>query len=144
MTEKQLQKRKNLQEISKTALAINKATGEEFEKVNETTAVFKSQIFGDPIVIRNIPPTTVKFDTYDIAPFTLMPSSEGLQWMCCKIAKRYAEVRNLSKVANEFGIFREEAKRLLIKHIQHTLGEEVTEKRGEDIIIEKKKVKDWV
>ena len=35
MTEKQLQKRKNLQEISKTALAINKATGEEFEKVND-------------------------------------------------------------------------------------------------------------
>jgi len=113
----------------------------EFYKLNETTAVFKSQIFGDPIIVRNIPPTTVKFDTYDIAPFTVMPSTEGLQWMCCKVAKRYAEVRNLSKVANEFGILREQAKRLLIKHIQHTLGEEVTEKRGEDIIIEKKSYK---
>jgi len=35
MTEKQLIKRKKLQELSKTALAINKATGDEFEKVND-------------------------------------------------------------------------------------------------------------
>ena len=98
----------------------------EFQKITRETAILQSDLFDDLIVIRNIPPTTVKFDTYDIAPFSLTPPDEGLQFLCCKVAKRYAETGNMSKVANEFGIpTREQVKQLLIKHIRHTLGNSV-------------------
>ena len=98
----------------------------EFQKISRETAILQSDLFDDLVVIRNIPPTTVKFDTYDIAPFSLTPPDEGLQFLCCKVAKRYAETGNMSKVANEFGIpTREQVKQLLIKHIRHTLGNSV-------------------
>jgi len=103
----------------------------EFEKISKYTAVLKSQLFDDAIILHNIPGTTLKFDTYDIATFTLTPSDEGLQMPCCKVAKLYAELHNLSRVADRTGLFRQQVKDLLIKHIQHTLSSEVT-KRDED------------
>ena len=108
----------------------------EFQKVSRETAILQSDLFDDLIIIRNIPPTTVKFDTYDIAPFSLTPPDEGLQFLCCKVAKRYAETKNMTKVAQEFGIpTREQVKQLLIKHIRHTLGQSV-KTRDEDKNIE--------
>jgi len=97
----------------------------EFERTSKTTAIFKSDLFEEPITIRNIPPTTVKFDTYDIASFTLIPQEDGLKWLCCKVAKRYYELKNYSKVAQEFGIHRQQVKDLVFKHLQHTFGQTV-------------------
>ncbi len=95
----------------------------EFQKISRETAILQSDLFDDLIVIRNIPPTTVKFDTYDIAPFSLTPPDEGLQFLCCKVAKRYYELKNYSKVAQEFGIHRQQVKDLVLKHLQHTFGQ---------------------
>lgn len=106
----------------------------EFRKISRHTAILYSPLFDEPMEIHNIPSTTVKFDTYDIAPFTLTCSDEELQMPCCKVAKLYAELHNLSKVSQRTGLFRQQVKYLLIKHIQHTLGNEVT-KRDEDNII---------
>jgi hypothetical protein len=104
----------------------------EFKKISRDKAVLTSPIFDDAIILHNIPSTTVKFDTYDIAPFTLAPpENQQPQLLCCRVAKRYAEIGNMSVIANEFHIpAREQVKILIRKHIQHTIGQQV-KARGE-------------
>jgi len=95
----------------------------EFQKISKSTAILACDLFDDIVTIYHVPRTTVKFDTYDIAPFSLTPKDEGLQWLCCKVAKRYAETKNMTKVGLEFDIpTRQQVKDLLIKHINHTLS----------------------
>jgi len=106
----------------------------EFQKISRETAILQSDLFDDLIFIRNIPPTTIQFDTYDIAPFSLAPAEEGLQFICCKVAKRYMETGNMTKVALEFGIpTRQQVKNLLMKHLRHTLGNSVKTRDEEKI-----------
>jgi hypothetical protein len=104
----------------------------EFKKISRDKALLTSPIFDDAIILHNIPSTTVKFDTYDIAPFTLAPpENQQPQLLCCRVAKRYAEIGNMSVIANEFRIpAREQVKILIRKHIQHTIGQQV-KARGE-------------
>jgi len=99
----------------------------EFKKISKNKAVLFSPIFDDAIMLLNIPSTTVKFDTYDVAPFTLTPPEDQQPLLlCCRVAKRYAEIGNMSIIANEFHIpAREQVKILIRKHIQHTLGPQV-------------------
>jgi len=116
--------------VDSTFEAIPDLVLAEFEKLSKYKAVLKSQLFDDAIILHNIPSSTIKFDTYDIAPFTLTSSKEGLQLLCCKIAKRYMEIHNMAKVANEFGLIRRQGFDLLRKHLQHTLSSGVKQ-RGE-------------
>jgi len=108
----------------------------EFKKISKDKAVLLSPIFDDAIMLHNVPSTTVKFDTYDVAPFTLTPpENQQPQLLCCRIAKRYVEIHNMAKVANEFGMRRDAAFDLLRKHLQHTSGWQV-ETRDEDQLID--------
>jgi len=99
----------------------------EFEKISKYKAVLKSQLFDDAIILHNIPSSTIKFDTYDIAPFTLSPKHREVSLLlCCKVAKRYLELHNMQRVAEELCIpSRKDAFRLLQKHLRHTFSESV-------------------
>jgi hypothetical protein len=101
----------------------------EFQKLSKDKAILSTQLFDDAIIFHNIPRTTVQFDTYDIAPFTLT-ASEGQrpQFLCCQVANRYVEIHNMAKVANEFGMKRCDAFNLLIKHLRHVSSLEVTKR----------------
>ncbi|RLI44542.1 hypothetical protein DRO69_07135 [Candidatus Bathyarchaeota archaeon] len=104
----------------------------EFQKISKDKAILSTQLYDDAIIFYNIPGTTMQFDTYDIAPFTLTASEgERTQLLCCRIANRYMEIHNMAKVANEFGMKRADAFGYLIKHLQHTSSLEV-EKREEE------------
>lgn len=104
------------------------------KKLSRTTALLKSPLFPEILNITDIPATIIKFDTYDIAPFTLEEEVEGSdkvlgRSLCCQIASMYANIGNLSTIGNlvvEKGLSEKplkamQVKRLLQEHIQHTL-----------------------
>jgi len=108
----------------------------EFRKVSRDKAVLTSPIFDDDIILYNIPSTTVKFDTYDIAPFTLTaPEGQGIQLLCCKVAKKYLEIHNMQRIAEELCIpSRKHVQLLLMKHLRHTLSRTVSTERRDQTL----------
>ena len=96
-----------------TGMFIKKKTyGEEF------IAQIKTRWDSDIIIIRDMPKTTISFNTYDVAPFTLEKQiDEGkvkLEGLPFRVAQLYGVSGNLSYVAKEI----EQDTGKLFKHMQ--------------------------
>lgn len=102
-------------------------------KLWKKEALINSQLFPKVLHITDIPRTKVDFDTYDIAPFTLEEQGDPEEMkgrsLCCHVARLYVKHGNLStigKLLPEKGFTQKplkamQVKRLLQKHIKHTL-----------------------
>lgn len=102
-------------------------------KLWKKEALINSPLFPDLLHLTDIPKTEIKFDTYDVAPFTLKEdvSDDKVKGrsLCCQVASMYAKIGNLStigKLVAEKGLTDKplkamQVKRLLQQHIEHTL-----------------------
>lgn len=112
-------------------------------------AVIKTKWERDLIIADDFPRTTIEFNTYDIAPFTLEKTIEmddvKLKGLPYKVAFLYAKIGNMSAIARE--LTKEEGKkyhfqqvkRLLMKYLREQLRIKV--KRGRPRKYPKKKGK---
>ena len=104
----------------------------EIEKTSKKTAILKIDGY-DTILLRNIPPTTIKFDTYDIAYFSFEDDIEINNGLPKEVeaALIYAEKGKLKEVQENFDLpFLEQAKNLVRKGIK-LLFEKSTFKNAE-------------
>jgi len=98
-----------------------------FKKLSKKRCMVYSDLlrekdYGDAVELKNIPRTSIKFNTYDIAPFFLEEDVllSGRD-KCCVVAKRYAECGNFSIIAKEMDLKPMQIKRLLQDHVKHSL-----------------------
>ena len=70
------------------------------------------------------PPTTIKFGTRDVAPFTLDHNSNEIikgRALCCQVARLFVKYRNYSLVGKELRIKHpQQVKGLLIDQLKHS------------------------
>lgn len=68
-----------------------------FQKLSKKTALLISNIYGsdEPILLEDIPPTSLKYDTYDIAPFSTEPTEFEPQSEAQMLLKMWA-IDNMS------------------------------------------------
>ena len=94
-----------------------------FKKISKTEAILISNIFEEPYYISDIPKTSIQFDTYDIAPFTLEPEklSEEMDTFEMKILCDWLECGSYNKVAKKYGMFAQEVKRIVIEQVKALL-----------------------
>jgi len=71
--------------------------------------------------ICDIPATSIYYNDKDIADFKLERSYEDLEKECCKVALLYKQLKTFNAVGVKLGIQAEEVRRLLYKHIEHTV-----------------------
>jgi len=118
-----------------------------FKKTSKTTAICVSDLWEDPVVIEDIPRTSIKYDTYDIAPFSLEAQEDFLGAENLKklypVTWRFAmEDKSFEKIKHELGLStrthalkrcRSELKRLLRSLMEHGYIHEeyVNTQRGE-------------
>lgn len=95
-----------------------------FKKVTREYARFRTNLVeGGYGEIYPIPATKIKFDTRDVAPFTLEHNSTEVikgRALCCQVARLFVKYGNYSLVGKELGIKHpQQVKRLLIEHLKH-------------------------
>lgn len=94
-----------------------------FKKVTREYAEFLSPHVEGVGEIYPIPPTTIKFDTWDSAPFTMESRADEVikgRALCCQVARLFVKYGNYSLVGKELGIKHpQQVKRLLIDHLKH-------------------------
>jgi len=93
-----------------------------FHKFSLKKALLISNIYDEPIIIENIPKTSIPYDTYDIALFGLEPSSFEAESINQQMLKAWLEGKSFRQIARDFGypqatqvirIIREEVKHLI-------------------------------
>ena len=94
-----------------------------FKKTSRTTARLITNVDPDPIEIFDIPPTSFKFDTYDIAPFTTEPTSFNADTLERKILLDWLEHGKYSRTAKKFNLHIQQVKRIILKEVKALLSE---------------------
>jgi len=91
-----------------------------FHKIRKDKALLFSNVHMNPKLIRNIPRTSIKFDTRDIAPFSLEPTnlSEGATTKEEKIFYDWLETGSYHKVGKKYGLFAQEVKRIVLNQVK--------------------------
>jgi hypothetical protein len=91
-------------------------------KKNQQTARLKDILHRKSITLSNIQRTSIKFDSKDVADFTLQKKFrlEDLK-DCCKVAQIYGETKSYKAVTEKLGLKPEQIKRLIIAHMRHTV-----------------------
>jgi len=103
-------------------------------KISKTKAELYSQIYDEAILIENIPPTSILFDTYDVAPFYFKKAEDVAYQQELKkhlyILKAFAidakgSYSKLAKILSNENeqMHRETARRLVVKSIKILLKE---------------------
>jgi hypothetical protein len=97
------------------------------EKISKKIARIISPLLGETVIWRNIPPTSIKFDPYALAPFTLKPvyskrfKDEDLQKLSdWANGKPWKELFKHPQECNRF--VRSNIKKLLLAYAQYTIN----------------------
>ena len=95
-----------------------------FKKTSKTEALLVSNIYDEPFYLSDIPRTSIKFDTYDIAPFTTEPKYDELEAQSFerKILYEWLECGSYGKVAKARGLFTQQVKRIILGQVKALLN----------------------
>ena len=95
-----------------------------FKKISKTEALLVSNVYDEPFYISDIPRTSIKFDTYDIAPFTTEPKYDELETQSFerKILYEWLECGSYGKVAKKHGLFTQQVKRIVLEQVKAILN----------------------
>jgi len=120
-----------------------------FKKTSKKTAICVSDLWEEPVIIEDVPKTSIKYDTYDIAPFSLEAQEDFLDAQNLRklypVTWRFAmEDKSFEKIKHELGLStrthalkrcRSELKRLLRSLMEHGYihEESVNTQRGEEL-----------
>lgn len=101
----------------------NSKRAKQKKKVTREYAEFLSPYVEGVGEIYPIPSTTIKFDTWNSAPFTMENRADEVikgRALCCQVARLFVKYGNYSLVGKELGIKHlQQVKRLLIDHLKH-------------------------
>ena len=103
-------------------------------KLSKKYAVITSDLLSEPVELFNIPKTTVKFDTYDIAEFRLFAGAEADDSEEARIFELYRQLKSYQKVA-EFlgeGWTKSKVREYVLRYIQRHAGELPSEEPKEE------------
>jgi hypothetical protein len=92
-------------------------------KLSKIQAQVKDYLQDQNYFLNDLPKTSIKHNSKDIAPFSMEKNVKVGQMMkCCQFAHWYAIDKTLNKARMRFTppLHPEEAKRLLLSHIEHT------------------------
>ena len=96
-----------------------------FTKLGKKYAILTSDLLTDPVELYNIPRTSIKFDTYDIAEFNLFAGAEADDSEEARIFQLYRELKSYQKVA-EFlgeGWTKSKVREYVLRYIHRHAGE---------------------
>jgi len=98
-----------------------------FKKLSKTKALLVSNIYDEPFYFSDIPKTNIKFDTYDIAPFTTEPKYDELEAQSFerKILYEWLECGSYGKVAKTHGLFTQQIKRIILEQVKAILNSKI-------------------
>ena len=91
------------------------------KKVSKQVAIVRDYLEKESFFLYEIPPTTIKFDSKDIANFDMerkIPISKLRK--CCQVAEVYRRTKTFHATGKELNIHREQIKRLMMEHLEHT------------------------
>ena len=94
-------------------------------KLSKKYAVITSDLLSEPVELFNIPKTTIKFDTYDIAEFRLFAGAESDDSEEARIFELYRQLKSYQKVA-EFlgeGWTKSKVREYVLRYIHRHAGE---------------------
>ena len=91
-----------------------------FKKLSKTEALLISNVHADPFYISNIPKTNIKFDTYDIAPFTSEPDYTDLEAKTQerKILFEWLDHGSMHRIAKKYGMHAQQVKRIILNEVK--------------------------
>ena len=105
-----------------------------FTKLSKKYAILTSDLLADPIELYDIPRTSIKFDTFDIAEFNLFAGAEADDSEEARIFQLYRELKSYQKVA-EFlgqGWTKSKVREYVLRYIQRHAGEIPSERSKEE------------
>ena len=94
-------------------------------KLSKKYAIITSDLLSEPVELFNIPKTTVKFDTYDIAEFKLFAGASSDDSEEARIFELYRQLKSYQKVA-EFlgeGWTKSKVREYVLRYIHRHAGE---------------------
>jgi len=89
-----------------------------FHKADLKTCYVYANPLDEIVVIRNVPKTSIKYDTKDIALFGFEPSSEDAESFEDKLLTEWLECGNFSKVAKKHNLYPMQVKRIVLERIK--------------------------
>ena len=94
-----------------------------FRKLSKKRALLYSNVHVVPIVIEDIPRTTIKYDTYDVALFGSEATDFEPETQEQAMVKAWLDSANFRKVARQFNIpHTAQAKRIIVNELKSMLG----------------------
>jgi len=89
-----------------------------FHKINLKTCKVYANPLDEPITLHNIPPTSIKFNTKDIAFFGFEPTQEDAESFEDKLLTEWLECGNFSKVAKRHNLYPMQVKRIILERVK--------------------------
>lgn len=74
----------------------------------------------------DIPPTSINFNSKDIASLSLERTKVESDLLCCQIAKLYSDGATFNQLAKNYNLKPEQVKRLLRQHLKHSQHSPIT------------------
>ncbi len=93
-----------------------------FHKLNKKTVRVYGNPLPRPITIFDVPRTSIRFNTKDIAPFSYGALDLELSSMEDQILKEWLETMNYNKVAKKYKLFPQQVKRIIKNRIEEILA----------------------
>jgi len=92
------------------------------KKLSKTLALVKDYLQNESYFLEDISRTSINFNSKHIAIFNMEKEAILTELpLCCQVAVTYSSNGNMKATGKAFNLEAEEIKRLLVKHIKHTL-----------------------
>lgn len=92
-----------------------------FHKINLKTCIIEANPLPEPVILYDIPRTSIPYDTKDIALFGF-ELTEGLETTEDKLLTEWVECGNFRKVALKHGMYTMQVKRIILEKVKQLLA----------------------